>query len=990
MPLARFFALAAVFFAGSSTRAQVDPPPPRGLTPEEALARMVLPEGFHAELVAAEPTIRQPVAAVFDERGRLWVVEYLQYPNPAGLKPLTVDQYLRTEYDRVPEPPPRGPRGADRITILHDPDGDGRFEKVATFVEGLNLASAIAIGRGGVFVVQAPYLLFYPDRDRDDRPDSDPEVLLTGFGLQDAHAVANSLTWGPDGWLYGAQGSTVTARINGVEFQQGIWRYHPESRRFELFAEGGGNTWGLDFDRFGRILGSSNGGFIAFHMVQGGYYWKGFAKHGPLHNPRAYGYFDALAYDGPKRGGHVTPGGIVYKGGTYPSELDGAFIGGNLLSNAVYWHILSERGSTLKARHGGTLLDARDPWFRPVDLLTGPDGCVHVVDWHDRRASHLDPRDTWDRSNGRIYRIVHGHRPPVEPFDLATWPTSQLVAQINDPNDWWAETTRRVLFDRRDPTPIPDLKAQLDAETTRPERALKLLWALDACGGLTDEAAYRVLKHPLAPVRAWAVRRLGDDIHHFGPIPAALASLARGDDSVLVRSQLAASAQRWPAYVALPILLHLAARDEDASDPFLPLQIWWGFETLLRQKDQRATVVDRLAAPDLIARPLVRDHLLERLARALASDPDDHVLTLLNDLLARAGDTTAPPLLRGLDRGLEGVPRVPDAPLLAARVRGFEDVPGLRPLVLRVAARLHDPSAYAAICDGVSDPSVPNDQRLALVDLLGQIRGAQGRRTLLAALEAASEPDQAIAVLNALAGYDHPDVAAALVRRYAALNPAGRDRVRGLLASRPTWAESLVSALESKAIPPADLRPAQAAQLAVVAPQLVPRLEAAWGRVAAQSPEAVVRRIAEVRGVLPEGDKGDPARGRLVFEATCAGCHRLFGAGGAIGPDLSGAERSDLDFLLTSIVDPSAFVRGEYQGQTVALSDGRVLTGLVAEETANTLTLVDSQQQRTTIPRDQIEEISPATQSVMPAGLLDTLSEDQIRDLFRYLQSTPP
>ena len=119
---------------------------------------------------------------------------------------------------------------------------------MTTFIEGLNLASAIAVGYDGVFIGQAPYLLHYVDKNHDDKPDGDPEILLKGFGLQDAHAVVNSLAWGPDGWLYGAQGSTVTARIQGVEFQQGIWRYHYPTKRFELCAEGGGNTWGLDFD----------------------------------------------------------------------------------------------------------------------------------------------------------------------------------------------------------------------------------------------------------------------------------------------------------------------------------------------------------------------------------------------------------------------------------------------------------------------------------------------------------------------------------------------------------------------------------------------------------------------------------------------------------------------------------------------------------------------------------------------------------------------
>jgi hypothetical protein len=183
--------------AGPPVRQDV---PPR-LAPEEAKASFKVAEGLEVQLLAHEPTVRQPVSITFDDRGRLWVLQYLQYPIPKGLKAVEVDQYLRTRYDRVPAPPPRGPRGADKIIVLEDPDGEGRYRKSKDVITGLNLASGMALGYGGVFVVQPPYLLFYRLQSGTDRPTGDPEVLLKGFGMEDAHAFANSLTWGPDGWV---------------------------------------------------------------------------------------------------------------------------------------------------------------------------------------------------------------------------------------------------------------------------------------------------------------------------------------------------------------------------------------------------------------------------------------------------------------------------------------------------------------------------------------------------------------------------------------------------------------------------------------------------------------------------------------------------------------------------------------------------------------------------------------------------------------------
>jgi putative membrane-bound dehydrogenase-like protein len=964
-------------------------PPARGdggYTPEEASARMVVPEGFRVELVASEPDIRQPVAACFDERGRLWVIEYLQYPHPAGLKPVAVDQYLRTVYDRVPEPPPKGPRGVDRIKVLEDADGDGRFETVKTFVEGLNLASGLAVGRGGVFVAQAPYLLFYPDRDRDDRPDGDPEVLLSGFGLEDAHAVANSLAWGPDGWLYGAQGSTVTADIRGIGFQQGIWRYQPETKDFELFAEGGGNTWGLDFDRKGRAFGSSNGGFIAFHMVQGGFYWKGFAKHGPLHNPRAYGYLDSIAYDGPRRGGHVTPGGIVYKGDNFPAELRDAFIGGNLLSNTVYWHRLTEDGSTVRGAFGGTLIDARDPWFRPIDLLTGPDGCVYVVDWYDRRASHLDPRDNWDKTNGRIYRVVHGERPKVPAFDLTRRTTDELIALQNHANDWWANTALRVLWDRRDPAAAGGLRAALAGEADE-RRALRTLWCLDACGGLDADLACAMLEHPAEGVRAWVVRRGGDQRWTSDALMARLCAMAATERSLLVLSQIAASAQRWPAARAVPVLAGLAARDDLGNDRHIPLQVWWAVEAKLRED---ADLVVQAMGGEKVAAPLMRLTLAERLARALVSEGRYDLVTRLLDAVPDEAGELRETMLSGAELGSAGrKPGATDRGLEAFRSRmaSVEDPAG-RGLALRV--RLGDPDALARALDEISLPGTDAARRATLLRAVAEAGRPEAFAHLRELWKLGTPKGVEGPLLDALAADSDEATAVALLARYAALDGSLRPRVIGLLTSRPAWTARLLDAVERSDIPRAELKTSDVMAIGRLKDgALKARAEALLGRTAATS-AGKDRRIAEVRGILPEGDKGDPARGRAVFTKTCAGCHKLFNEGQTIGPELTGAERGNLEFLLESLVDPSRVIRKEYLGVTVATRDGRVLNGLVVEESDAALVLFDSNQQKTPVAKADIDEQAASTTSVMPEGLLDPLTDDQIRDLFRFLQSSGP
>ncbi|HQR06857.1 MAG TPA: c-type cytochrome [Gemmatales bacterium] len=968
-------------------------------------------EGLEVQLVASEPLIRQPLSMTFDARGRLWVIQYLQYPKPAGLKPEEVDQYLRTKYDRVPEPPPRGPRGLDRITILEDRDEQGRFHKTKDFVTGLNLASGLALGNGGVYVLQAPYLLFYPDRDGDDVPDGDPEVVLTGFGMEDSHAVANSLVWGPDGWLYGAQGSTVTARITDpltrkiYEFQQGIWRYHPRTRQFELFAEGGGNTWGLDFDSSGQIIAGTNwGGVAGLHMVQGGYYVKGFAKHGPLHNLHTYGYFEHIPCES-FRGGHVTCGGIVYQGKLIDARYQNNYLACNLLDNNLYWYSLKRQGSSFKMRHEGTLLQSNDTWFRPIDLLTGPEGAVYVCDWYDKRANHVDPLDNWDKTNGRIYRLVPtGGQIKSRSFDLNKASSQELVDLLGHDNSWQRGEARRILAERHDEQSQALLRKHVVASGE--ELSIDSLWALYSSGGLDARLAGDLLRHPKEVVRAWVVRMISDHATTEGikcwlPLLPQLANMARVEKSYFVRSQLACTARRLAASLhnteqCYAVLSGLLQHDEDVSDQHIPLLLWWALEEAI-QRDHGifALVSLGLDHGEGWRSQVLREHLLERLSRLLLSIDNDtavHSLLLLIEkcLVQEQSALLVPKVLHGMEKALEGrrLKGVP-GPLRA----GIEKLSALRPdeqQVLRILIRMDDPVAFAKGKQVLRNQQVNHSDRSKLLLAMTQGTPSLSVDTLLSLYESAQTDATRLAMLDALAAQNTPQIAPALLKQYSKASLIVRQGIINLLVARKDSAQALGEAMSSGMVTPKEVPLDKVQQLVRYHdPQLDQLVARHWGNVTAQTTGEKQARIRSVVHILGQG-KGDVQSGKTIYTKQCGTCHTLFGEGGKVGPELTGADRHNRDFLATHIVDPNFVIRPEYVAHTIVTTDGRTLTGLLVEQNVGSMTVLDAQANKITLARNKIEDIQPSKVSLMPEKLLDSLDDQQIRDLLAYLQQPMP
>ncbi len=963
------------------------------------------------KLYAAEPDVRQPILVKFDDRGRLWTIQYLQYPNPAGLRRVQVDRFSRTVYDRVPEPPPNGPRGADRVTICEDTDGDGRADRFKDFVTGLNLCTGLAFGHGGVYVLQAPYLLFYPDRDRDDVPDGDPEVVLSGFGMEDAQSLVNHLTWGPDGWLYGVTGSTSSNTVRGLEFQQAVWRVHPRSRRFELFCEGGGNLFGLTFDADGNLFFSSNGNDLAYHAVQGAYYRKNFGKHGPLHNPYAYGFFEPLPRDAPVAG--PRPGGTIYLGDGLPARFSGALLCCDFLQHSVSWWRLTPRGSTFGASLGGRLLDARDTWFCAPDLGQGPDGAVYVCDFHDRRTAHPDPDANWDQSNGRIYRIAPPETKPIRALDLARNDGPALVALLRHRNGWYAEQARVHLAARRDPATWPAL-AVLARQTDDPRLALQGLWGAYVSGGFDAELATDLLRHPSENVRAWTVRLLGDDENLSPALADQLADLSATDQSVKVRCQLAATSRRLPANVGLRIAENLLRRGLDRDDPYVPLMLWWAVEA------RAMTNVDRLVSffgtpaawADVSRREntmrLVRRFAAEgtsagyaACARLLATAPREHQIEALTALDGGLAERSHAPGGMGL-AGLYASVSIPggDATvrarrfepltdeLLAAITSAWQAAPSdLRRLRLAMRAGIRGSAATATA--EAKNPNTTPARRRELLGLLAELGGAECIPVALGLLAESQPFEVQSAALEVLARHGDEAVAAKLLERYPKAPPPLRARMREVLLARPASARAFLERVDRKEIDPAEV---SIDQLRLVAVHADPGLDAIvrkhWGTVKAGTPEEKLAEMRRIANDLRAGS-GEPARGKALFAKHCATCHKLFGEGNEVGPDLTGVARDDLTALLANIVDPGAVIRAPFLQYAVVTRGGRVVAGLLVAQDNAAVTMVDAQGKRTTVPRAEIEELRELPTSIMPEDLMKPLDPQAIRDFFRYLQGKP-
>ncbi|NOY42069.1 MAG: DUF1080 domain-containing protein [Planctomycetes bacterium] len=960
-----------------------------GLSPDSAAKAMEVPEDFSVEVFAGEPDVKQPVAMAIDDRGRIWVAEAYEYPRRA----------------------PEG-EGRDRILIFEDTNQDGKFDKRKVFAEGLNLVSGLEVGFGGVWVGASPYLLFIPDHDGDDVPDAKPQVLLDGWHYEDTHETLNSFIWGPDGWLYGCHGvfthSVVgkpgTPEDERTKINAGVWRYHPTRHEFEVFAYGTSNPWGVDFNDQGQMFITACVIPHLYHMIQDARYQR---QGGTHFNPYTYDDIKTIAdhahYAGniaehawwrrntpvahastnAAGGGHAHAGAMIYLGGSWPKEYHNTIFMNNIHGARLNRDILTPKGSGYVGNHGADFLFARDQASQILNMRYGPDGQVYMIDWYDIQQCHRGDPSAHDRANGRIFRIAYQGAPSVA-VDLKPFSDRQLVELQLNSNDWYVRHARRLLQERSvdgtlETAAISRL-AEIAASHADETRRLRALWTLHVTGNLSSTVIDQALTDNSPYVRAWVIQ-LATETVEGNLLPEALdlaVELAKNDPSPIVRLYLASASQQIPPSNRWDLIAALATHDEDADDHNLPLMLWYALEPLVEQDMARA-----LALAQAAETPALFSHTVRR----IADIGTEKAITLVVDALAKVSTADEQlTFLNAMAVSLEGRRSLP-MPAAWGSTYGQlakSENTAVRTQARRLAVKFGDSRALDETRSLLSDTATDSKQRKsALQSLLG------AKDPQLAPVLQALIADKALRreALRGLAAYAEKNTARVILDSYSSFNGDEKRDALNTLASRPNYAIALLDAIGEKQVAPIDLSADLLRQLRNLGnEEIKTKMSGIWG-VVRDTSEDKKKQIAQYRKMIEhKGPAPDQHLGRAIFAKTCQQCHKLFGTGETIGPELTGSNRANLDYLLTNVIDPSAVMAKEYQPTIVVTDDGRTITGIVKKQDDRAVTVVTANE-TLVLPRDEIEEMMLSQVSMMPDNQWLQMKPHEIRSLVAYLAS---
>lgn len=943
------------------------------LTAEQAVQQMTPQPGFKVNAFAAEPMITQPMSFCWDDAGRIWVAENRDYETRG-----------------------RGfaNSGDSRILILEDTDHDGVADTRKVFCEGIPFPSAIAVGFDGLWLGAPPNLLFIPDRDRDDRADMDDiEVRLTGWGIRDRHETLNSFHWGPDGWLYGCQGYATPSRVGKpvgagtlykhndpfpeeidfadepIDINGGVWRYHPTKQRFEVVAHGFSNPWGIDYDAKGQLFITACVIPHLWHVIPGGIYHRQGGSH---FNPHVYRDIRTIA-NHRHRSAHG--GARIYLSDAFPKKYHDRIFMANIHEHAVLTDILLPKGSGFVGQHGDDFLLANNAQWIGFSMELGPQGNVYVLDWHD---ADICGKDVLNKETGRIFRIApeasQAEAWADRDADVSTLTDQRLAEFQTSRSAWHARRARVVLQHRATERPIAPAAIDVLRGIFRNEKnsdyRLRAFWSLHVIGALSPEELVGTLADDDAYLRAWAVQLSCED---FTPSDEAISEfyrLAKTDPSPVVRLYLASALQRVPQDARWPLVNELVQHAEDNDDHNLPKMIWFGLEPLVASApDQAIELASRSKLHQVtqhVARRLAHANELERLVNAIVKYP--HVSLQL---------------LRGLQDGLEGRNEI-DVPTnwsqAYAKLRERDETHAK--VATALAQQFGDSTAADLLLEVVKDTRRDAVERQQALRGLSRRKHAPLRQILINLID---DDELRTAAIRAIADYDDPTFGTELLKRYGQLSTADKLEAIHALAARPAYGRRLTDAIRDGEIPRRDIPAYVARQLQRVVGNGF--LEV-WGPIDALSADqtAAMKRLQRLLTTKSLAE-ANLDHGKALFKRTCHSCHKLHGEGGNVGPDITGANRSNLDYLLGNIVTPSAIIQDAYKASVVLTNDGRVYTGILVGENDRQIQLrIAGQDEPARINKSEIESREIAPVSMMPNGLLNTLTDQEIIDLIGYLQ----
>jgi putative membrane-bound dehydrogenase-like protein len=875
------------------------------------------------------------------------------------------------------------------------------------------MLTSVEVGHGGVWLMCPPKLLFIPDRDGDLVPDGEPEVMLDGFDVArgNYHNFANGLRWGPDGWLYGRCGHSCPGKI-GVPgmpdelrypIDGGIWRYHPKRKVVEVLAHGTVNPWGHDWDEHGELFFINTVIGHMWHMIPGAHYRESGsgASQNPLIYERMSQHADHFHYDTNLAwhksrngaaddfgGGHAHVGMAIYQANHFPVEWRNRLLTWNQHGRRLNRERLKREGSGYVGKHETDVFENSNEWFRGMEVSVGPDGAIYGLDWSDTGECH--DHTGVHRTSGRIYKFFH-QKNPVADLSILENRFDDLEAVIRHPNVWYFRQFLQnlsvgSLTEREKYSIIRICELNFVGRQPTPIR-LRAMWGLYAFNKLISES---YLNHPNEHIRAWLIRLMMDEQPIdtlFGPREKALPNTspefvqklvqqALTDTSGLVRLTLASALQRLPVESRGELAKALAFRSEDKNDHNIPHLVWAGIIPLVELDPEKLLEV---------ARSTEWSNLRTWIARAITERSKENPVAFAA-LLKLVGDQTkqADSLLAGIERavlGMKGFLKPAEWDLVRSKL-------GMNPVVLKLSVIFGDPQATEEMEKLVVNAKVDSKIRSQALEILidSDFPNLQSLCEKLL-----TDPELKVLAVRGLAKYESLGIGEKITNILGEFSKGEQNEVVEILCGRVSWAELLLQEIKVGEISKSVITPYHATQIqALTSDDLNSKLDEAWGTVRT-SPKQLEKRKEELRLELTSLDQGEAnlVNGRILYDQQCASCHMLYGKGGKLGPDLTGSGRTNLDYLLENIVDPNSAVSADYRMNILHLKDGRVLSGMIAGQDRNSLTLrmPDS---NTVVSKSMIKKRETLSHSIMPKGLLDNLSIKERRDLIAYLMNPNP